>query len=220
MPLEAFLGAWSKLHGGAAVTGPTRVWLRCCHRLAVPLAQRGVSPTGLTAAGVVLAFSALVPAGAGGGWVAVAAVLVLLSSVFDGLDGAVAVLTDRASARGAVLDSVADRICEVAFVGVLWSLGAEAWWCLGAWGSIWLLEYVRARAAAVGIPGIGPVTIGERPTRVIVVVMFALAAAVFPGSADAWATSGAVVLVVVGVVGCLHLLTGLRARTPEDPSIT
>jgi CDP-diacylglycerol--glycerol-3-phosphate 3-phosphatidyltransferase len=41
---------------------------------------------------------------------------------------------------------------------------------VAAGGVSWLHEYVRARAAAAGMTGIGVVTVGERPTRAAVAV--------------------------------------------------
>jgi len=55
-------------------------------------------------------------------------------------------------------------------------------------------------------------TVAERPTRVAIVVMFTLAAAVFPGDADRWATAGAFAWTALGAIGLAHLLAVERGR--------
>ncbi len=99
--------------------------------------------------------------------------LILLAGVLDGLDGAVALTTGRARPLGAVIDSVADRIGDLLLGACLLALGAPVPWVLAAVALLLLLEYVRARAQAVGMPGVGAVTVAERPTRLIVVALAA-----------------------------------------------
>ena len=72
-------------------------------------------------------------------------VIVVASGLLDNLDGAVAVLTDRVTARGALADTVCDRLADAAYGGAFWALGAPAWVAI-AWVALsWLAEYVRAR---------------------------------------------------------------------------
>ena len=94
----------------------------------------------------------------------------------------------------------------------LWLLGAPGWACWTGGGLALLHEYVRARAAAGGMAGIGVVTVSERPTRVIVTAAFLLGAGLFPGAAIAWATAGAAVWVVLGGAGLAQLLIVVRRR--------
>ena len=68
-----------------------------------------VSPDALSVTGVAVAGAAALVAGAGGRWPLLAAVLVVLVGVLDGLDGAVALHTGRARPLGAVVDAMADR---------------------------------------------------------------------------------------------------------------
>ena len=49
----------------------------------------------------------------------------MLAGLLDNVDGAVAVLTGRATAWGAVLDAVADRVGDLALVGALLLAGAH-----------------------------------------------------------------------------------------------
>ena len=78
------------------------------------------------------------------------------------------VVTGRETRLGQVYDSVADRLTEAAWLPALWLLGAPGWLVAGC---------RRAVVAARVRPGpgdgrrhaeIGAVTVGERPTRVLV----------------------------------------------------
>ncbi len=78
--------------------------------------------------------------------------MVAASGLLDSLDGAVAVLTDRATRWGAVLDSVVDRVSDALYLVALWLVGAPAWACVvGRRAAARLQEYARARATAVGM---------------------------------------------------------------------
>jgi phosphatidylglycerophosphate synthase len=207
---EEYLRRWSDLHGGVSPSGLVGGWLSLIYPLARPLAVRRVSPTVPTLLGVALALLALAAAGVGEPLVAV--VLVVLSAALDSVDGAVAVLTDRVSARGAVLDGLCDRISDLAYVGALWLTGAPAGWCV-AGGAIALLhEQVRASARATGLTDVGAVTISERPTRVIQTAAFLLGAGLYGPAAGDWATAGAMAWTVVGAVGFVQVYLALSRR--------
>jgi len=145
-------------------------------------------------------------------WVLLAAVVVGASGVLDSVDGAVAVLTDRVTTWGAVLDSVVDRVSDVLYLVALWLVGAPAWACVTAGVLVFTLEYTRARATAVGLSDVGIVTVGERPTRVIVVAMFLLGAGIYVGSASWWASRGAYASAGIGAVALVQLLVVVRRR--------
>lgn len=212
---EDYLSRWVALHGGANPTGIIRGWLRLTWRVARPLAARRVPPDLVTAAGLLVAAAAVGFAAAG--LPVAVAVVVLLCGLLDGVDGAVAVLSGRVTRWGGVLDSLADRAGEAAFAAALFLLGGQPWWCLAAVASSWLLEYLRARAAAVGMPGIGVVTVGERPTRVIVVAVFCavlpLAHGILGADDTTWLTVAAVVWTAAGIAGLAQLLPVVRRAT-------
>jgi phosphatidylglycerophosphate synthase len=176
--------------------------------LARPLARTGVRPDVVTLGSVGCAAVAVVVAGLGGRWALGAGLLVLASAVLDGVDGAVALLSDRTTRWGFLLDSLADRVCEALFVSALWLCGAPGWLCVLAGGVSWLHEYVRARANAAGMEGIGVVTVGERPTRAILAVAALLAAGALPGGRAA--AIGVALWALLGVVGLAHLLIVAR----------
>lgn len=206
-----FARRWAELHGGADPGAPfVRTYLRVVHAIARPLVGAGVSPHVLTAAGVVLALCVLPAAAAGGRWPLLVAVLVVLSALVDGLDGAVAVLSGRASPWGAVVDGVADRLSDAVHAAALWFLGAPAGLAVLAGAAGWLHEYVRARAAGAGMPGVGVVTVGERPTRVVVIALAALAAGLHSSASALVATAAAAALLAVGAAGLAQLLPVVR----------
>ena len=74
-------------------------------------------------------------------------------------------LTGKASKRGAVLDSVADRIAEFFWALTFYALGAPVWVVAGAWALAFAQEYLRARIAGLGVARVSMVTICERPVR-------------------------------------------------------
>lgn len=209
---------WSHLHGGVQPSPVVRGWLRVMRALSAGPVSR-IPPDVLSLAGV-LALVAAWGAVIGPGWPALVVPLVLIAGVLDGLDGAVALGTGRARPLGALVDSVADRIGDLLLGAVLYALGAPLGWVLAAVTSVFLLEYVRARAQAVGMPGVGAVTVAERPTRLIVVAMAAGAVAVLPAGAPGpgwqWAGLFTIVWTAVGVVGMLQLLNGIRRSMPTS----
>ena len=165
--------AWSRLHHDIDPRGNRLLWcwLRIMWRGAAPLARAGLPPTAVTAAGALLAVVAAL-----GHWPWVALVLVIASVGCDGLDGAVAVLGDSASAFGAVADKLADRIADVAFVIVIWRCGAAGWlaWITGA-----AVLGVEAWREITGGRARSLITVAERPSRAVCTVLACLAAAVW-----------------------------------------
>ncbi len=86
-------------------------------RVAMPLAAVGISPDLLSVVSASLAFLGAWLLGAGA---AIAgAVAVHVGSVLDGVDGEVARLRMRSSARGALFDGTLDRLSDAAVVGGL-----------------------------------------------------------------------------------------------------
>jgi len=151
--------------------------------LVKPLAALGISPNALSWTGFLLSLAAaFLVARAYLIW---GAVLVLVASSFDMLDGALARHTNKVSRFGGILDSTLDRISEAALlVGILvlfltngensrlfWPLSAD--WAiiilaLAMIGSP-LVSYLRARAEAAGFDC--QLGIFTRTERVIVLVL-------------------------------------------------
>ena len=211
---EDYFDRWQVLHGGydprsSRLVGP---WLSSVYVVARPFARIGVHPDAVTLLGLLVSSLAVWLGFLGDRWVLLAAFVVGASGLVDSLDGAVAVLTDRATRWGSVLDSVVDRVSDGLYLVALWLVGAPTWICVAAGAVVAVQEYSRARAMAVGMDDVGVVTIGERPTRVIVVAMFLLGAGIYVASASWWATLGATASLVVGVVALVQLLLVIRHR--------
>lgn len=222
---DGYLKRWRPLHGdydphrNAWLLG----WLRMSFWLARPLARRGISPDVLTIWGIWLAFAVFVPAAAGGYWPMLAGWTLVASGLFDTLDGCVAVLTDRATRWGALLDALVDRICDVIYLAAIVSVGAPIELALAAGIAFFLLEYVRARAANLGADR-AIITLGERANRVAFCSAGIHFGGVFVTRADLIATLALAALTTFSVLGFAQLLIGLRRQllapepTPTAPA--
>jgi CDP-diacylglycerol--glycerol-3-phosphate 3-phosphatidyltransferase len=215
---SAYLAEWARLHGDydAASSPIVRGWLELAYAVAKPVARLGVGPTALTLSAIPAAGLAVWSAGAGRGWVLLAVLATVATALADTLDGAVAVLTGRASRFGFVLDSLVDRLVDAMYVLSLWRLGASAVLCVCGGFAGWLLEYARARAMGAGMREIGLVTVGERPVRVTLTVLGLLAAVVVPGHAPGAATAGASAILAVSAIACAQFLVSASGHLRGD----
>jgi phosphatidylglycerophosphate synthase len=211
---DACLRQWADLHGGFDPRGNAWVygWLRLTYMVARPVARRGVQPDLLTIAGLWLGGAALVAAGGGGRWALAAFAAVVIGGLTDGLDGAVALLSDRATPWGSVLDSLVDRVADLLALLALVALGGPPALAAGAGAGLLLLEYLRARAASAGMPEIGVVTVGERGARVAVVAAGLLAAGLWPAAAGTLTGAALLVVTALTAVGLVQLLVVVRRR--------
>nr|ANY58112.1 CDP-alcohol phosphatidyltransferase [uncultured bacterium] len=212
---DEYLAAWSRWHGDTPTDGAlVRGWLTAAWTLARPLA--GLPPLVATGFGLLVAAAAVPVAGAGGVWLIVAGLLVGLSGLLDSLDGALAIGTGRASRRGFVLDSVVDRLSEVAYAAALWVAGAPGWLAVVFGALCWLPDYLRARAGQAGVSETGVLSVWERPMRVAMTGMTLGGAGVLAAipagrdAVDTVITSGAAVGSVLGVVAVVQLGFSLR----------
>ncbi len=192
-------------------------WLRAVDLLAAPLVRARVHPDVVTVGGLAVVAGAV--AAAGSGRPALASTAVLVSGLVDGLDGAVARLGGRGTPHGAALDRTADRLGELGFAAVLGLAGAPWPVAAGALTLGWAAEARRSARRRSGRPGLPP-TLGERPTRVLVVSMFALATGVLDD--ESWAAAGAWVWLAVGAVAAGQLSVAARrqdgdAEVRRDP---
>ena len=212
--LAGYLTRWAPLHGDyePAPTSLAGRWLSLAYLVSRPMAARGIAPDALTAWGVLVSAAVAAVAAAGGRWPLAAVGIVVLAGLLDNLDGAVAILSDRTSRWGYVLDSLADRLSDGAYLLPLWLLGASGPVCVAGGSLMVLQEYARARAGNAGMGEVGVVTVWERPTRVILTAFVLLAVGLLPGSADLLATLGAVAWIGLGTVGLTQLLVVVHRR--------
>ncbi|MDE1858169.1 MAG: CDP-alcohol phosphatidyltransferase family protein [Thaumarchaeota archaeon] len=138
-------------------------------------ARLELSPTAWTAVGLAVSFLAAWSYSTGGySGELLGGVLILVSGWFDIVDGAVARVTGRTSARGAFLDSTMDRVAEVAlFGGVLLGGYASPVAVLLALSFSLLVSYTRAKGDALGVKLAG-VGIGERSERLLILAVSSL----------------------------------------------
>jgi phosphatidylglycerophosphate synthase len=212
-----YAAAWSALHGGfdpEKASPVVRGWLRLAWRGGSGLARLRVGPTTVTGFGLLLCVAVPFAVLAGPAGLLAGGVLVLLAAFADGLDGAVAVISGKAGRLGYVIDSVADRLGELAWLTALWLAGAPAWLAVAGGAVSWLHEYIRARATAGGMREIGAVTVGERPTRVSVaisaLIVGGVAGLVHPQWSTVVVTVAAVVWLVLGAAGLVQLGVAVR----------
>jgi CDP-diacylglycerol--glycerol-3-phosphate 3-phosphatidyltransferase len=146
-------------------------------RSIVGLARTRVTPNALTASGVTLCLTAAVVVffENRGPWVFywIGAVLFVVGSILDILDGALARAGGKATPFGAFLDSTTDRIGEGAMLGAIALVFhrhdhpvAIALTFAAVVGSF-LVSYTRAKAEALGLRG--DVGLGSRAERVVVI---------------------------------------------------
>ena len=165
------------------------------NRMGGAFAATGLSANFWTAAGLATAFAAAVSYGGATPYpYVVGGVLLLVSGFFDMVDGQVARITKSASARGSFLDSVFDKIAEVAiFVGLAVGGLVSAELALIAVGASLLVSYTRAKADALGVE-IRGVGIGERAERLLIISIVGMIPGMMP-----WAVLAVAVLAGITV---------------------
>lgn len=148
-----------------------QLWARrVAEGLVLPLARRGVTPNTVSLCGFL--FNIVTAAVLASGHLSIGGALLLLSGLFDMLDGALARVSSRQSTFGAFLDSLLDRYSEATILLALifvFTVRGETPAVLLVYGvavgSI-LISYARARAEGLGIDC--KVGIAPRPERVII----------------------------------------------------
>ena len=160
MDKKEFFTTWSNLHGGAKIEGIVKTWLQISYASAKFLSKLRVTPNLLTFAGLFFAIALWQFAN---NWAA--ALFLVLSLFFDGIDGSLAILQKKTSKFGAFTDSFVDRISEVFWALALYKLGAPAALVFVALLATYVQEYIRARSGGLGHNEVGIVTICERPVR-------------------------------------------------------
>ena len=141
------------------------------------LARTRITPNALTAAGVTLCLTAavLVPFESRDKllfyWLG--ALVFVVGSVLDILDGALARAGGRSTPFGAFFDSTTDRVGEGAMLAAIGLVFTRAGndiavvFTIVAVGGSFLVPYVRAKAEALGLRG--DVGLGSRAERVVVI---------------------------------------------------
>ena len=138
-------------------------------------AATGLSPNFWTVVGLIIALASAVVYGMGMEFgLIIGGILLLVSGFFDMVDGQVARVTGKTSKKGEYLDSMFDKISEVAiFLGILVGGYAEPYLVLLAITLSLLVSYARAKSDLINIKlqGIG---IGERAERLLVIAVIGI----------------------------------------------
>ena len=138
-------------------------------------ASTGISPNGWSCIGLVFAFaSAFIY-----GWniefsLIIGGILLLVAGFFDIVDGQVARVSQKITKSGGFLDSVFDKIAEVAvFLGILVGGFAEPYLVFLAITFSLLVSFTRSKAESLGVnlQGVG---IGERAERLLVIAIIGI----------------------------------------------
>lgn len=148
--------------------------------IARPLARAGVRPDTISFVGVFIALAAslsliLFQSSLLFG------LLVFVTGLLDGVDGAVARETGSASESGAFTDSVLDKVSEILLLlGIMLAfsgnrvlgLSIEVWVLLAVSG--WLMtSYTRARAESLGVQDLD-IGLAGRSERLLILVVFSI----------------------------------------------
>ena len=154
--------------------------LRDALRPALEKIGRGFASTGLSAnfwtfVGLAFALMSAVVYGLGMEFgLVIGGILLLVSGFFDMVDGQVARVTGKTSKIGSYLDSMFDKIAEVAiFLGILVGGYAEPYLVLLAITLSLLVSYARAKSDVLNVKlqGVG---IGERAERLLVIAIIGI----------------------------------------------
>jgi archaetidylinositol phosphate synthase len=152
------------------------------NRFALVLGSKGITPNQLSlfgfitsiAAGTLYAISSHISVTNPYFLILVAGIVLIISGLFDVLDGALARVTNQTSKRGAFLDSLLDKLAEViVIISVYLGNLSSAIWCLIAISLALLVSYTRARADSLGISLIG-IGIGERAERLLILALIGM----------------------------------------------
>ena len=138
-------------------------------------ASTGLSPNFWTLVGLVFALASALVYGLGMEFgLIIGGILLLVSGFFDMVDGQVARATGKTSQKGSYLDSMFDKIAEVAILlGLLIGGYAEPYLVILAITLSLLVSYARAKSDALSIKlqGVG---IGERAERLLVIAIIGI----------------------------------------------
>jgi archaetidylinositol phosphate synthase len=136
--------------------------------------KAGFTPNTVTAVGflLILVASLLYSTGLGTAWLIFGAVLALLVGAYlDAVDGAIARRYHQISKMGGILDSVLDRVGEIAlYAGLAIGSLIPGWLALWALSASLMVSYVRARVDVEGVKlkGVG---LAERPERLLILLV-------------------------------------------------
>ncbi|MGY5860187.1 MAG: CDP-alcohol phosphatidyltransferase family protein [Candidatus Thorarchaeota archaeon] len=148
--------------------------------IARPLAKAGASPDSVTYLSLLFALFAFISLPITQ-FQQLFGILVFITGLLDGVDGAVARLNDSSSRSGGLTDSVIDKVAETLILAgialafpsaILFGLSITMWALIAVFG--WLMtSYTRARAEGLGVTDLD-IGVGGRSERLLTLVIFSL----------------------------------------------
>jgi len=166
------------------------------YAIARPLARAGATPDSITYVSLLFALVAFISLPLTQ-FQLLFAILVFITGLLDGVDGAVARLNNTSSPSGGLTDSVIDKVAETFILaGIALAFPTETllgfsitmWALIAVFG--WLMtSYTRARAEGLGVTDLD-IGLGGRSERLLTLVLFSLLGLV---------TWGLVVVALMGV---------------------
>lgn len=183
-------------------------------------AATGLSPNFWTAIGLVIALLSAISYGLGTSnglgiqnGLIIGGVLLLVSGFFDMVDGQVARITGNTSRKGSYLDSMFDKIAEVAiFLGLLIGGYAAPYLVFLAISLSLLVSYARAKSDAINVKlqGVG---IGERAERLLVIAILGIIGGVIPGKIMNIVSYMELAIIIVVIIAGITLIQRMIVTT-------
>lgn len=166
--------AWASRYGGydlRRAPAAVRRWQRLAYRVARGLAAVRVPARAMEVLVLVLAVAVPVLAVRGGVWLLVAAGLVVAATLAGSVAAATAVLRSRWSRAAAIRESVTGVLAEIGWLVAFWLVGVSGPLVVACGVLSGLHEYVRAHAFGAGMSWAAAQTAGDRPARLLLVVL-------------------------------------------------
>ena len=214
MTRSQYLAAWRDSHSAPDIL-MVKIFLSLVYFSARALISIRISPNLATIiGGLIGGAAALLAISEQWLW---AAAIAAFSSLLDGIDGAIAEITNRKSKFGAVLDAVVDRLVELSWFTALALVGADLTAVVSLGLAILIMEYTRTKANSLGLAGAGMITIAERPTRVIMFSMLCVGVSMI-GTDNSALTVGSWMLTAVTLIATVQLFSRFANQLRNNTS--
>lgn len=148
---------------------------KLAHPIIIFFAKMKIHPTVFTIIGLLLAIATGIFLGLDN--FLAAFILIWLAGTMDFIDGGVARYLKLESKKGSFLDSVVDRLSDIAvFAGIIWSTPVDGVTGVIMIGSALMISYVRAKGESIGIQrmAVGIMERGERWIGLMILMFISL----------------------------------------------
>jgi len=139
------------------------------HKLGAYLARKGIKPNYVTVTGLLISLCVPISAYLQGPTLLIP-ILIVVSSILDLVDGAIAKAASLRSSFGSFLDSVCDRVSDACYLLALGILGLNNTLIIITLSASFLISYMRAKAESLGLKMEG-VGLMERGDRVVITLV-------------------------------------------------